>query len=718
MVVPRENDPGYILNPRTGRYVLRDGAVGKRVLSEGVATDPSVLNQPRPLCKKKPPDIQFVSPLLPRPTQIPPRSILALDMRGMWHVFPLAHFVAGMRKVESELSELHQANAGTIKRTCLVYSVSILMRTQRDGYATLESVRGTKLTTWTGKCSSSDIGILAMSLSQILGRVLTGVDQVSSPYWNPSFEAMSRKLWLPMLTDLPDSPLIYANASLGCVDANSWFTIKTVCQQTRPVGVDPTLTSGSSSRMSSVSCMSTLAESMGDAGDVCASPRLLHHTMKVRVYPKETIANKLRMWIAGTNNIYNKIVYFQLHCNEADRNMREYDLRELFVNEKIIVRANRMVVHGGFFMGVAVNSGCVLVDGRTGNRKLPGPIISSKPNENLAPWVARIPKAVRHGAVKDYCVGRAAAFTNMKQGNILRFRMRYRKTKKNCVYPSLHLEKNVTSAENGKYISMFPSVLKKAGIANPRILVAKGHRAFVDKYVGDKSKMQDCKLKYELGQWHLLVPYTKEVCLSENTETRGVCGIDPGVRTPLTLYDGDRIVSFGYDRSVYHRLQCKLSVLQSLRETKRISNRSYRRSRNRVRRRWVHMRDDMHYKCAAYLVDHYAAIGLPTFGTSRMVSRNGILHRKTKREMLDWGHFKFKMRVLSKARNRASVLDIDESYTTQSCTSCGTLKHVGGSKVYSCDGCGLRIDRDHGSARSIFMCTMHQRVAPTASQRR
>ena len=77
-----------------------------------------------------------------------------------------------------------------------------------------------------------------------------------------------------------------------------------------------------------------------------------------------------------------------------------------------------------------------------------------------------------------------------------------------------------------------------------------------------------------------------------------------------------------------------------------------------------------HNKCANYLVSNYKVIGLPPFETSNMVSNTGYLNKKTKIEMINWGHYKFKQKLLSKARNMSYVLNTDESYTTQGCTNC------------------------------------------------
>jgi len=241
------------------------------------------------------------------------------------------------------------------------------------------------------------------------------------------------------------------------------------------------------------------------------------------------------------------------------------------------------------------------------------------------------------------------------------------------------------------------------------MLVNKQDRNFIDEYIG-KKKYQDCKLKYDMGRWYLLVPYMKEIHkINLEDEKRGACGIDPGTRKPMSIYDAEKLISISYKKDIHDKLQRKLQLLQSLKDLKQISQRSYRQARTRLRQKWVCLRDDMHYKCSSYLVSNYKYIGLPPFKTGEMVTNEKYLHKKVKIEMLNWGHYKFKMRLKSKSRNLSHVLNIDESYTTQACTNCGTLKHIGSLEIYKCSNCNHKIGRDDGSSRSIFMCMMHMR---------
>jgi putative transposase len=81
------------------------------------------------------------------------------------------------------------------------------------------------------------------------------------------------------------------------------------------------------------------------------------------------------------------------------------------------------------------------------------------------------------------------------------------------------------------------------------------------------------------------------------------------------------------------------------------------------------------------------------------------LHTKTARQMLTWGHYRFECHLKQVAQKRGVVvIDVNESYTSKTCTKCG-FKHdkLGGSKTFKCPNCGHEHDRDWGGARNIMI---------------
>lgn len=81
------------------------------------------------------------------------------------------------------------------------------------------------------------------------------------------------------------------------------------------------------------------------------------------------------------------------------------------------------------------------------------------------------------------------------------------------------------------------------------------------------------------------------------------------------------------------------------------------------------------------------------------------LDTKTARAMLTWGHHRFKSHLKQAASRRGVVvIDVNESYTSKTCTGCGHVhEKLGGNRVFQCPNCGHKYDRDWGGARNIFI---------------
>lgn len=75
--------------------------------------------------------------------------------------------------------------------------------------------------------------------------------------------------------------------------------------------------------------------------------------------------------------------------------------------------------------------------------------------------------------------------------------------------------------------------------------------------------------------------------------------------------------------------------------------------------------------------------------------------------MLCWSHYKFKELLRHKMNmNGNELIDCTEEYTSKTCTRCGRLNHLlDSSKTFTCPykDCNLKIDRDIGAARNIYL---------------
>ncbi|MEQ9668848.1 RNA-guided endonuclease InsQ/TnpB family protein [Coleofasciculus sp. G2-EDA-02] len=206
-------------------------------------------------------------------------------------------------------------------------------------------------------------------------------------------------------------------------------------------------------------------------------------------------------------------------------------------------------------------------------------------------------------------------------------------------------------------------------------------------------------------RWFACIPVIEEI---EPRILDKVIALDPGVRTFLTGYDGDSFVEFG--KADIGRIQRLCSHLDKLMGraalASRKQKRSYKRAATRLRIRIRNLVDECHKQVANYLTRQYKVILLPTFETSKMVVKSKRkLHTKTARQMLTWGHYRFECHLKQSANKRGVVvIDVNESYTSKTCTKCGfNHNKLGGSKTFKCPNCSHEHDRDWGGARNIMI---------------
>jgi putative transposase len=115
-------------------------------------------------------------------------------------------------------------------------------------------------------------------------------------------------------------------------------------------------------------------------------------------------------------------------------------------------------------------------------------------------------------------------------------------------------------------------------------------------------------------------------------------------------------------------------------------------------------------KKTKWACENYSTIFLPKIETQNMVSkRQRKLNSKTAGNMLTWSHYRFKTRLMNKAREypNCRLIICGEEYTSQTCSECGYLhRKIGGSKKFKCPGCNQESDRDFNAANNILLKNM------------
>jgi putative transposase len=292
---------------------------------------------------------------------------------------------------------------------------------------------------------------------------------------------------------------------------------------------------------------------------------------------------------------------------------------------------------------------------------------------NLPEWSKNVPYQIKSIAIKDACLATSNAKLKFKQtGQIQKVKFRSRK---NADF-NLYIPKQSLS-ENGFYHTL-------TGIMNIREKVGEA------KY--------DCRVILENDRYFLIKPEDRAVKQPDN-QRLPVVALDPGVRTFQTMYSNELVVKVGNsDFSKIYRLCYILDSLYSKR--KKESTQKYNIKLKRIRWKIKDLISEIHHKLALFLVKTYECILIPSFETSNMVTK---LNSKVARAMLGWSHYRFKSFLKCKAEEYScNVIEVNESYTSKTCTNCGKQQNIGSKKVMKCS-CGLELDRDINGARNVFL---------------
>ena len=215
-----------------------------------------------------------------------------------------------------------------------------------------------------------------------------------------------------------------------------------------------------------------------------------------------------------------------------------------------------------------------------------------------------------------------------------------------------------------------------------------------------------CRLSLRYGQYHLSVPYDEKLPPGRENQARMVA-LDPGVRSFLTWYSADSVGKIG--EGAFFRIQRFCERLDDLlsRAAKSPSRRrrNMRRAANRIRLRIENLVQELHRQAARFLVNNFDVILLPGFETSEMVERGRRkIRSKTVRNLLSLAHYRFKLFLRHKAAEAgASVLSVNEAYTSKTVSWTGELlEGLGGASVVVAQD-GERMDRDYNGARGIYL---------------
>lgn len=352
-------------------------------------------------------------------------------------------------------------------------------------------------------------------------------------------------------------------------------------------------------------------------------------------------------------------------------------------------------------------------------------IVSANPFLTRNDFLAYTPVCVRQGAVKQYVAAEKAAWRRFQDGAIRHFDMKFRSRRLEKSW-TLHIDKRQIryDSQTRRLVILKESLCSEKAAYKPSLDVRDAayrrpkkdpsrpppeetHVRFFDKLPFDGTPQHDCSIHYAYGQYWLQVPYERERHRPSGGQAlRPAVGIDPGGRDPLATFttEGRTGLHGTKETDKLEEVWRRKEVLRS-RLGRDVPRDERQRLKRRLRRAWHQYEDlksNLHHHLACSLAKAHSAIFLPEMPVEwvkRTRRPNAV------RRILAFGHGKFRERLRDKCwRFRTWLPDVDERYTTQSCSSCGRLHpDIGSSKVFDCPHCPLRMDRDLNSAKNMLL---------------
>ena len=529
-----------------------------------------------------------------------------------------------------------------------------------------------KKKTWNLKSNSLNEHILTTKLLEILEVESTLKEKVLTPFWTLQSKVISQKLWLPTEIDSVDSVLISSNeSSKNTQMGKSWFSIK----KKHPQNKNLLMTSFQLSQFSLPGYMDqevTLSKTKSKISSLKKkkNPTTMK-TLKLRLFPTKQEQEELQLRLSQFRWYYNATV------NIINNKYSEEELlkQKEWSNTKIrdLIRKYEYVEY------------------TDENSQIKKDFIYDE-NRNEIPipsWWSEVHNRIPRGASDKFTSSLNSAISNLRAGNISKFKMSF-KTKKDPTY-YMHFEDKA-----------FPSFIRKIK-SNYWYTTKDRKRKHINLETIFKERPRGIEIIYEkeTNKYFLHYPiesdwFPNDDKRIEKQETYNHCSdriisLDPGIRKFLVGYDPS-------GESIFIGEKASLELSRLLLLTDKYKNNYCL---------WKKIKDlvsELHWKTISFLISNYDIIILPDFKVSQMLKKNN-LSPMTKRLMSMFSFFNFKQKLQYKCQlyNKKLII-VDESYTSCTCGQCGEInKGIKGNETFICSHCHIKMDRDASAARNILI---------------
>ena len=476
---------------------------------------------------------------------------------------------------------------------------------------------------------------------------------------------------------------------------------------------------------------------------------------KIRIRPNQIQRKAINEWFNTCNALYNKVIeYIDKNGNSS---INAQKLRDIFVTEKtkkgdsmydtvstmkkenkVLIREyNKLVAEDKIKEKKCKKEKIEFIPNKriqelykeieknnVEQKKLKEGLTKSK-NINIEEYETKTPKTCRDGVIRQICSNYKTAFTNISRGNIVAFKMGFKKKDRNrkCII----IEKTSMSVEDDKIIICPGNELIEK---DPKFQIGRREKKI-------ESIESDCKLIYQNREYYICIPVREkksnkkmkeelnesEIYTNENLVIR-YCGCDPGERTFLTTIGNtpNNSVEYTHNRDYLHSIINRKNRIKKVKSPSKGGKRIKKRVYYKIEKNLCGQVDEIHRKTINHLIEHNDVIFLGDIKSHDVVRNNGKKGKSKKKNptkeerrvqnqkstlhenLLNLRFYEFKKRIEYKAKETGKiVVMVPEPYTTTTCSSCGFQNSPGMSKIYECTQCGIRVGRDQNSGKNICM---------------
>lgn len=216
--------------------------------------------------------------------------------------------------------------------------------------------------------------------------------------------------------------------------------------------------------------------------------------------------------------------------------------------------------------------------------------------------------------------------------------------------------------------------------------------------VGD-GRVKRMTISQRTGRWFAALTVEREDKPTTRASKGGSVGVDLGIKTLATLSDGTVIENPRYLKKSEQKLK------RAQRALSRKMPKSNRRAKARAKVARIHahvanQRQDSLHKLTTHLANKYSEISIEDLNVAGMVKNHALA-----KSVMDSSFAEFRRQLEYKtARTGARLHVIDRWYpSSKTCSRCGRVKTKLSlsERTYSCEHCGLIIDRDLNAAINI-----------------